>query len=291
VFELTEKNNQPSMSKQIESYALIGDCSAAALVSREGSIDWLCWPRFDSPACFAALLGSSNNGHWKLAPAAPARITRRYRRGTLILETTFETEKGSVTIVDFMPAPAGRHAVVRLIEGKRGQVEMKMELAVRFDYGYAVPWVRHLERGGTVRLRELLLAFAGLSFSHDVKSGTATRNAGDVVKKKLTQKQRKLVENMAKGMPQGQAAIEAGYAPKYACQAAYQALESVRKLIPEVLDRVGLTDDALIEKHLLPMLNATETKYFPYRKTIRRKISGRKRSETVQVIDERTDIA
>lgn len=111
------------------------------------------------------------------------------------------------------------------------------------------------------------------------------------MKKKLTQKQRKLVENMARGMPQGKAAIEAGYAPKYACQAAYQALESIRKLMPEVLDRVGLTDEALIEKQLRPLLEATETKFFPYQKTIRRNIDGRKCTEKVQVIETREVVA
>ena len=111
------------------------------------------------------------------------------------------------------------------------------------------------------------------------------------MKKKLTQKQRRLVENMAKGMPQGQAAIEAGYAPKYACQAAYQVLESIRKLMPEVLDRMGLTDEALIEKQLRPLLEATETKFFPYQKTIRRKIDGRKCTEKVQVIETREVVA
>ena len=111
------------------------------------------------------------------------------------------------------------------------------------------------------------------------------------MKKKLTQKQRKLVENMARGMPQGKAAVEAGYAPKYACQAAYQALESIRKLMPEVLDRVGLTDEALIEKQLCPLLEATETKFFPYQQTIRRRINGRKSTEKAQVIETREVVA
>src|SRR5271156_715512 len=93
----------PFMSTKIEDYALIGDCKSAALVGRDGSIDWLCWPRFDSEACFAALLGSSDHGRWLVAPREQARITRRYRPNTLILETQFETDEGAATLVDFMP--------------------------------------------------------------------------------------------------------------------------------------------------------------------------------------------
>src|SRR5215207_6960407 len=99
---------------RIEDYALIGDCETAALVSRDGSIDWLCWPRFDSPACFAALLGTPENGRWQLCPADEhARATRRYRGDTLILETDFETAEGSVTVVDFMPLRDGKSNIVR----------------------------------------------------------------------------------------------------------------------------------------------------------------------------------
>jgi GH15 family glucan-1,4-alpha-glucosidase len=137
------------MAGPIEDYALIGDCQTAALVSREGSIDWLCWPRFDSDACFAALVGEESNGGWRIAPADPeVRVSRRYRPGTLALETTFETGTGAVTVVDFMP-PRGRGPhLVRLVVGKSGRVDMKMRLILRFDYGVAVPWVTRRPDGG-----------------------------------------------------------------------------------------------------------------------------------------------
>jgi GH15 family glucan-1,4-alpha-glucosidase len=127
---------------RIEDYALIGDCETAALVSRDGSIDWLCWPSFSSPACFAALLGTRDHGFWGLAPAGEVTMTRRqYREGTLIVETVFETARGEVCVTDFMP-PRGRHSkVVRIVRGERGSVRMKMELRLRFDYGRTVPWV------------------------------------------------------------------------------------------------------------------------------------------------------
>jgi GH15 family glucan-1,4-alpha-glucosidase len=136
------------MSSRIEDYALIGDCETAALVGKDGSIDWLCWPRFDSPACFAALLGNPENGRWQLAPAIPIRgVRRRYRKDTLILETDFETAEGAVTLVDFMP-PREKHSdVVRLVHGRRGRVPMKMEFIVRCDYGKSVPWVTQANRG------------------------------------------------------------------------------------------------------------------------------------------------
>ena len=130
------------MTQLIEDYALIGNCEAAALVSRGGSMDWLGMPRFDSPACFAALLGSPENGRWLIAPAdGSARSARHYRDGTMILETTFETETGTVRIVDFMARRDGASDVVRLVQGVRGTVAMRMELVVRFDYGSVVPWV------------------------------------------------------------------------------------------------------------------------------------------------------
>src|SRR6266550_6774146 len=111
------------MPSRIEDYALIGDCEAAALVARNGSLDWLCWPRFDSDACFAALLGSGEHGHWRIAPREEtARSTRRYRPNTLILETRFECTEGAVTIVDFMPIAGVRSSVVRLVVGERGRV-------------------------------------------------------------------------------------------------------------------------------------------------------------------------
>ena len=130
----------------IEDYALIGDCKTAALVGRDGAIDWLCWPRFDSAACFAALLGKRENGRWRIAPAAPdVTASRSYRDGTLVLETVFETTEGQVAIVDFMPMGAADTSVIRLVEGRRGRVAMRLELNVRFDYGVTVPWVTQLE--------------------------------------------------------------------------------------------------------------------------------------------------
>jgi GH15 family glucan-1,4-alpha-glucosidase len=134
------------MASRIEDYAMIGDCETAALVSKDGSIDWLCLPRFDSGACFAALLGTSEHGRWMLGPASPAiRIARRYRRDTLILETEVHTDQGSVTLIDFMPLREKHPHLVRLVRGDCGEVQMSMELIVRFDYGDLVPWVSRLE--------------------------------------------------------------------------------------------------------------------------------------------------
>ena len=136
------------LSTPIEDYAMIGDCQTAALVSKHGSIDWLCLPHFDSAACFAALLGTADNGHWSISPAEPIRrIRRRYREGTLILETEFETANGSATLVDCMTPADGMPEVLRVVVGTRGQVQMKMELVMRFDYGSVVPWVRRTGRG------------------------------------------------------------------------------------------------------------------------------------------------
>lgn len=132
----------------IEDYALIGDCETAALVSRQGSIDWLCFPRFDSPACFAALLGTPENGHWQLVPCAPVTsVRRRYLGDTAILETEFTTEEGVVAVIDFMPVRSGLPDVVRIVVGRRGKVQMRMELVLRFDYGSVVPWVQRIPRG------------------------------------------------------------------------------------------------------------------------------------------------
>jgi len=132
---------------RIEDYALIGDCKSAALVSREGSIDWFCCPRFDSEACFAALLGRREHGRWLIAPRAQARITRRYRPNTLVLETYFETEEGAATLIDFMPLSGHHSTIVRLVTGTRGKVTMGTELILRFGYGAIVPWVTRLEDG------------------------------------------------------------------------------------------------------------------------------------------------
>lgn len=130
----------------IEDYALIGNCETAALVGRDGSIDWLCLPRFDSPACFAALLGATDHGRWRLAPAGDVRRARRsYRGDTLVLETEFETETGVAAVVDCMPLRMSE--VVRVVEGRQGRVAMGMELIIRFDYGSLVPWVRRTADG------------------------------------------------------------------------------------------------------------------------------------------------
>jgi GH15 family glucan-1,4-alpha-glucosidase len=132
----------------IEDYALIGDCTTAALVGRNGSIDWLCWPRFDSSACFAALLGRSHHGRWLIAPADPApRVSRQYRDGTMVLETVFETAEGCVAVIDFMPMERTNSSVVRIVEGRRGKVAMRLHLMLRFDYGRTVPWVTRLDDG------------------------------------------------------------------------------------------------------------------------------------------------
>jgi GH15 family glucan-1,4-alpha-glucosidase len=130
---------------RIEDYALIGDCETAALVDRTGSIDWLCWPRFDSAACFAALLGTAKHGRWLIRPASEVRRTARaYRNHSLILETQFETDEGTVTLIDFMPPRGNNSDVVRLVRGDAGRVRMDMELVLRFDYGCVVPWVSRL---------------------------------------------------------------------------------------------------------------------------------------------------
>lgn len=135
------------MASRIEDYALIGDCETAALVSRDGSVDWLCWPRFDSDACFAALLGEPKHGRWRIAPNGPARVTRQYRNDTLILETRFDTAEGAVTLADFMPPRSDESDLVRLLIGERGRVPMSLELILRFGYGAIVPWVSRTEDG------------------------------------------------------------------------------------------------------------------------------------------------
>lgn len=130
------------MSTRIEDYALIGDCETAALVGRDGSIDWLCLPRFDSPACLSALLGDETNGRWKIAPAdGTFRTERTYREDTLILETTFETEAGKAVIHDFMPLRDGSSNIIRIVEGIEGTVAFDFEFMARFDYGQTVPWM------------------------------------------------------------------------------------------------------------------------------------------------------
>ena len=147
------------MPLRIEDYALIGDSETAALVGRDGSIDWLCWPRFDSDACFAALLGTPEHGRWLISPADAGRTAnqRHYRGDTLILETRFETKNGAMRLVDFMPprrsdaaTNASHSTLVRLVIGERGRVAIRTELVVRFGYGSVVPWV-HRQKDGTLR--------------------------------------------------------------------------------------------------------------------------------------------
>lgn len=137
-------------SRPIGDYGLIGNMISAALVGRDGSIDWLCLPRFDSPACFAALLGTPENGRWRIAPASDSvRSSRRYHPGTAVIETTFETKDGAVELIDFMPLTDDeeRSDIVRIVRGKRGRVAMAMELVLRFNYGLVVPWVRRRDYG------------------------------------------------------------------------------------------------------------------------------------------------
>src|SRR4029450_4061315 len=154
------------MPLPIEDYALIGNLRTAALVGRDGSIDWLCVPRFDDAACFCALLGTPEHGRWLLAPTGTVRrTTRRYRDNSLILETEFETATGAVRVIDFMPIWGDRTDVVRIVEGVRGRVPMRMELVLRFGYGSVIPWVR--------RVDGVLLATSG-PHSAEVRAGIET---------------------------------------------------------------------------------------------------------------------
>jgi GH15 family glucan-1,4-alpha-glucosidase len=138
---------------RIEDYGLIGDCETAALVGRDGSIDWLCWPAFDSDACFAALLGTPENGRWLITPAEQIVSTsRRYWDNTLILETQFETKDGTVALIDFMPRRGHASDVVRLVRGVKGRVKMRMELVIRFGLGADVPWVKRTEDGALLAI-------------------------------------------------------------------------------------------------------------------------------------------
>jgi GH15 family glucan-1,4-alpha-glucosidase len=136
------------MASRIEDYAVIGNCETLALVGRDGSIDWLCLPRFDSPACFSALLGGPEHGRWLIALAGKdVRTTRRYRGDTLILETVFRTEHGAACLIDFMARRDGSSDLVRLVRGLQGEVAMRMELIARFEYGAFTPWVSRQEDG------------------------------------------------------------------------------------------------------------------------------------------------
>jgi GH15 family glucan-1,4-alpha-glucosidase len=138
---------------KIEDYGLIGDCETAALVGRDGSIDWLCWPAFDSDACFAALLGTPKHGRWRIAPAEDVtKTSRRYRDNTLILETRFETADGTVALIDFMPPRGNASDVVRLVRGVSGRVKLRMELVIRFGFGVDTPWVKRTEDGALLAI-------------------------------------------------------------------------------------------------------------------------------------------
>jgi GH15 family glucan-1,4-alpha-glucosidase len=141
------------LSSRIEDYGLIGDCETAALVGRDGSIDWLCWPAFDSDACFAGLLGTHRNGRWLMAPADEVtKISRRYWDDTLILETRFETANGAVALIDFMPPRGSASDVVRLVRGVSGRVRITMQLVIRFGFGVDIPWVKRTEDGALLAI-------------------------------------------------------------------------------------------------------------------------------------------
>ena len=175
------------VTKPLEDYALIGDTQSAALVARDGSVDWLCLPRFDSPACFAALLGDRSHGRWRIAPRDPdARVTRRYRPGTLVLETEFETADGTVRIIDCMPVrdpspgETGRPDLVRLVEGVSGRVEMEVDLVVRFDYGSIVPWVtKKGDAWSAVGGPDALAIFTPIELTGEDHSTTARFTVGE----------------------------------------------------------------------------------------------------------------
>ncbi len=142
------KKEEKLHGQKIENYAVIGDFETAALVGLNGSIDWLCWPNFASSACFAALLGKADHGYWKLAPEAEVKATsRRYMPDSVVVETTMETADGAVMLIDFMPLRGESSDLVRLVRGLRGKVKMRMDLAIRFDYGRTIPWVTHTKEG------------------------------------------------------------------------------------------------------------------------------------------------
>ena len=178
------------MPALIEDYALIGDMQSAALVSRDGSVDWLCLPRFDSPACFAALLGTDRNGHWRIAPPAPPdgakiQVTRRYLADSLILQTDWQTPTGTARVTDFMPPRDGRPpALVRIVEGLSGSVELDCTLVVRFGYGQVLPWMRRCDgqllgvAGPDAIWLATPVALAGRGFTHQA---TFTVRAGERV--------------------------------------------------------------------------------------------------------------
>lgn len=167
------------MALEIEDYALIGDCETAALVGKDGSIDWLCWPDFSSPACFAALVGTKGNGRWLLAPKnGSKRVTRRYRDHTLILETRFETVSGVLLLTDFMPVRETHSDVVRMVRCLEGRVPVEMELCIRFDYGRTIPWT------GT-RERNVWAAAAGTGVAY-LRTEQSIRTKNDIARAEFT---------------------------------------------------------------------------------------------------------
>lgn len=148
------------MSSSIEDYALIGDGKTAALINRTGSVDWPCWPRFDSDACFAALLGTTENGCWRISPNTAVRsINRRYRQDTLVLETDLQTGDATIRIIDFMPECQTSSSSVRIVVGVRGRVSMRSELRLRFDYGSLPPWCEATESGVVARVGPDMIVF------------------------------------------------------------------------------------------------------------------------------------
>ena len=170
------------MAERIEDYALIGNCEGAALVGRSGSIDWLGLPRFDSAAFFTALLGDEQNGFWRIAPVAPVtKVTRRYRKHTLVLETTFETADGKVQLVDCMGRRDGHADLVRLVQGVSGKVAMRMDLVIRFEYGVVIPWVSRLDdkRLSAVAGPERIVLDAPVDFRGENMSTVADFSVGE----------------------------------------------------------------------------------------------------------------
>ncbi|WP_028231988.1 glycoside hydrolase family 15 protein [Paraburkholderia mimosarum] len=180
------------MSRPIEDYALLGDGETAALVSSDGSIDWVCWPRFDDDACFAALLGTDDNGHWALSPvAAVQRSARRYQDDTLIIETDFDVEDGAVRVTDFMPVGDGPSSVVRMVTGLRGVVEMDSELRLRFNYGELTPLLDRRDDAAEAHIgpdRVVLRTDAQIEFADGTLRSRFAVKAGDCVSFTMTYK-------------------------------------------------------------------------------------------------------
>jgi len=163
------------MSIPLEQYAMIGDGETAALVSRDGSVDWLCWPRFDSDACFAALLGRAENGRWSITPVDPViRHDRRYQPDTLVMETDLHTETGGVRLIDFMPMRDGPSSMVRIVVGLHGQMRLRMDLNLRFSYGSVTPWTEAVADGFVARIGpDLVILHAPVALTLEDDQATA----------------------------------------------------------------------------------------------------------------------